>query len=242
MPSEKAIKSFWDKAAEENPYWYVSSRGDFEAERDLQEFWASGHSIWADIKRTTGYVPRPSDVVVEIGCGVGRLTRAIAPEVGRVIAFDISEKMLAIARSANLSNVEFRLAEGFALPGIADRSADFALAYCVFQHLPSQAALKSYLVEMNRVIKPGCAMAFTLSQRNWAVWLFPALRLRAYLREHLLNRGPKGVYRKEWIGIRPSPAAVSEISPLRLERVALDAGRILYFGRPEANRAPHGAS
>lgn len=236
MPSEKLIKSFWDKAAEENPYWYVSSRGDFDAKRDLNEFWASGHSIWADIKRTTGYAPKPNDVVVEIGCGVGRLTRAIASEVGAVIAFDISEKMLAIARGASLPNVEFRLAEGFALPGVADRSADFVLAYCVFQHLPSYDALESYLVEMNRVIKPGCTVAFTLSPRNWVFWLFPALRLRAYLREHLLHRGPKGVYRKEWIGIRPSASVLSQISPLRLQRTPLDAGRILYFGRP-ANTA-----
>ena len=31
---------------------------------------------------------------MEIGCGVGRLTRAIAPEVGIVFAFDLSAEML----------------------------------------------------------------------------------------------------------------------------------------------------
>lgn len=98
--NETSIKSFWNEAAETNPYWYVSSYGDYSAARNLDEFWASGRAIWTHIKRVTGYAPHSDDTVVEIGCGVGRLTRAIAPEVGRVIAFDISDSMLSIARQA----------------------------------------------------------------------------------------------------------------------------------------------
>lgn len=231
MPTETTIRSFWNRAAEENPHWYVSSYGRYDADRNLDEFWASGSTIWSDIKRVIGYTPESSDTVVEIGCGVGRLTRVIAPEVGRVMALDISEKMLAIARQANLPNVDFRVAQGFALPGIPDKSVNLSLGYCVFQHLPSLTALKSYLSEMHRVTKPGGTIAFTLTPRNWKTWLLPVLRLRAYLREHLSSGGPKGVYRKEWVGIRPSTSAVSGISPIQLQRRALDPGRILYFGR-----------
>lgn len=231
MSTEKTIRSFWNRAAEQNPHWYVSSYGSYDADRNLDEFWASGRTIWSDIKRVIGYTPESSDTVVEIGCGVGRLTRVIAPEVGRVIALDISEKMLAIARQASLPNVDFLLAQGFALPGIPDKSIDLSLGYCVFQHLPSRVALKSYLSEMHRVTKAGGMIAFTLTPRDWRTWLLPALRFRAYLREHFSRRGPKGVYRKEWVGIRPSASAVSGISPIHLQRQALDTGRILYFGR-----------
>jgi len=231
MPTEKTIRSFWNRAAEENPHWYVSSYGSYDADRNLDEFWASGGTIWSDIKRVIGYTPESSDTVVEIGCGVGRLTRVIAPEVGRVIALDVAEKMLAIAGQANLPNVDFRLAQGFALPGIPDGSVNLSLGYCVFQHLPSLLALKSYLAEMHRVTKAGGTIAFTLTPRNWKTWLLPALRVRAYLREHLSSGGPKGVYRKEWVGIRPRASAVLEISPVQFRRQALDAGRILYFGR-----------
>lgn len=230
MPSEQSIRSFWDQAAGENPYWYVSSYGSYGGERNLEEFWASGRAIWDDIKRLANYAPGTDDTVVEIGCGVGRLTRAIAPEVGRVIALDISEKMLAIARQANLPNVDFRAAEGFTLPGVPDNSVDLALGYCVFQHLPSLAALKSYLSEMHRVAKPGRTLAFTLSRRDWRVWLLPCLRVRAYLRERFSRGGPKGVYRKEWVGIRPSASAVRHLSPIPLQQRMLDANRILYFG------------
>jgi len=235
MPTERTIKSFWNRAAEQNPHWYVSSYGSYDADRNLDEFWASGRTIWMDVKRVTGYMPGSGDTVAEIGCGVGRLTRAIAPEVGRVIALDISEKMLAIAGQANLPNAEFKTAQGFALPDIRDNSVDLSLAYCVFQHLPTHAALKSYLAEMRRVTKAGGTIAFTLTPRNWRTWLLPALRVRAYLREHVSSGGPKGVYRKEWVGIRPSASAVSDMSPIRLERRALDPGRILYFGRRQRN-------
>jgi|SRR5580658_1028607 SAM-dependent methyltransferase len=231
MPTEQSIKSFWNRAADENPHWYISSYGSYDADRNLDEFWASGRTIWADIKRVTGYTPEPGDTVVEIGCGIGRLTRAIAPEVERVIALDISEKMLAIAQQANLPNVDFRTAQGFALPGIPDRSVNLSLGYCVFQHLPSLVALKSYLADMARVTKAGGMIAFTLAPRDWSTWLLPALRLRAYLRERFSSGGPKGIYRKEWVGIRPSTSEVSGISPVRFERRTLGAGRILCFGR-----------
>lgn len=231
MPSERSIKSFWNRAANENPYWYVSSYGAYDADRDLEEFWASGPAIWNDIKRATGYIPAVGDTVIEIGCGVGRLTRAIAPEVGRVIALDISERMLAIARQANLPNADFLTAEGFTLHGIPDESVDLALGYCVFQHLPSHTALKSYLTEMHRVTKREGIIAFTLVPRDWRAWLMPAMRVRAYFREHLSSGGPKGVYRKEWAGIRPTTSAVCAIAPIRLDHRRLDGDRMLYFGR-----------
>ena len=231
MATERTIKEFWDQAAEENPHWYISSYGQYGSDRNLDDFWASGRAIWSDIKRETGYAPNPRDTVIEIGCGIGRLTRAIAPEVGRVIALDISENMLSIAREANLPNVDFIEASGFSLPRIPDQSVEFALGYCVFQHLPSHAALGSYLAEMLRVTKPGGMIAFTLSPRDWKAWLLPLLRFRAYLRERIQTGGPKGIYKKEWVGIRPSTSTVYRTAPIRLNQCALDAGRILYFGR-----------
>jgi ubiquinone/menaquinone biosynthesis C-methylase UbiE len=147
---------------------------------------------------------------------------------------DISIKMLDIARQANLPNVDYRSVDGFALPEVPDRSADLALGYCVFQHLPSDAALKSYLHEMHRVTKPGGLIAFTLVPRNWTVWIMPVLRARAYLRERTstsMNRGPKGIYQREWAGIRPSAATVAALSPVLLERRFLEVERVLYFGR-----------
>jgi ubiquinone/menaquinone biosynthesis C-methylase UbiE len=100
MSTERTIKEFWNQAAEENPHRYISSYGSHGADRNLDEFWASGQAIWSDLRREIGYAPSPRHTVVEIGRGIGRLTCAIAPEVGRGIALDISENMLAMARES----------------------------------------------------------------------------------------------------------------------------------------------
>ena len=142
MSGLEASRQFWDEKARENPYWYVSSAGPYEG-RNLAEFWASGPKIWNDLKSASGYLPTPSDTVVEIGCGVGRLTRAIAPEVGKVFAFDLSAEMLTIARSSvEAANASFHRAETPALAEIADSSANAFVAYCVFQHLPDLDVLR----------------------------------------------------------------------------------------------------
>lgn len=224
----ESIRSFWDNAAKENPYWYVSSYGAYGATRDVSEFWKSGERIWTELKSATrcgGNAGR----VVEIGCGVGRLTRAIAPEAAFVDAFDISENMLNHAKGLALANVRFHLATGATLD-LPDRCADLILAYCVFQHLQSVEMLEQYIGEMARVAKKGGTIAFTLTPRDLSCYVLPILRLRAYLREKLFPSGPKGVYRREWVGIRPSVATVRSISPIPLQSISLTGGRLLFFG------------
>lgn len=234
MPTPETIRTFWDAKAEEDPFWFVSTCGAYGHPRNLDDFWESGRKIWQDIKREIGYVPAKSDCVVEIGCGVGRVTRAIAPEVGTVHSFDISEKMLCRARGLELPNVCFHLARGFDLHPLADQLADLVLAYCVFQHLPSNTALASYLREMARVAKPGAFIAFTLTPRTWHTLLIPLLRSRAWLRERILRNGPRGLHRKEWVGIRPRVNDVLGLAPVPLVLRTLHGDKWLFFGRTGA--------
>ena len=184
---------FWDAKAAENPYWYVSSYGPYD-ERNLAEFWQAGHRIWLDLRDAIGYLPTRRDVVIEIGCGVGRLTRAIAADVGHVHAFDISEGMLQVARRSGLSNATFRHGEGDSLAGVPSGAADLAIAYCVFQHLPSVAVLKRYLGEMTRVVKPGGRIVIMESQTLPAMFLpgHPSLERRIQEAESERSREEAG--------------------------------------------------
>jgi SAM-dependent methyltransferase len=231
MPTNlRTSRAFWDAKASENPYWYVSSFGSYD-EGDRTEFWDAGPRIWRDLRQAIGYAPRRDDVVVELGCGVGRLTRAIASDVGHVHAFDISDGMLAVARQAGLANATFHRGDGETLGGIASRTADLVIAYCVFQHLPSQAVLGGYLAEMVRVAKPGSLVAFTLSPRTWDDALRPVLRVKRWLRETIAPDGPRGLYQREWIGIRPRRDAVHALSPVALEFTPLHGDKWLFWGR-----------
>lgn len=230
MSGLEASRQFWDEKARENPYWYVSSAGPYEG-RNLDEFWASGPKIWSDLKAASGYQPKHGDAVVEIGCGVGRLTRAIAPEVGRVFAFDLSEEMLAIARSSvQAANATFDRAETPALTRIADSSVDAFVAYCVFQHLPGLTVLRGYFSTALRVLKPGGMLIFTMTPRTWRDSIAIALRARRWLVERRSTNGPRGLYRNEWYGIRPTLREIESLCPIKTRNILLHGDKWLFFG------------
>ncbi|TAN20806.1 MAG: class I SAM-dependent methyltransferase [Acidobacteria bacterium] len=230
MADLASSRRFWEEKAKENPLWYVSSYGSF-AHRDEAQFWDSGDRIWREIKRAVGYQPTATDTVVELGCGVGRLTRAIATEVTVCHAFDISETMLARAREGIGHGVEFHLAEGASLRPMGDGVADLVLAYCVLQHLPSETVLAANLSEMVRVVKPGGLIVFTTAPRGWRSRLLPLSRFKSVLMAAFRRTGPKGTYKKEWVGIRPSRARVERLCPVPLEFRALPGERWLYWSR-----------
>jgi ubiquinone/menaquinone biosynthesis C-methylase UbiE len=192
------------------------------------EFWASGVSIWKDIRVKIGYQPKPTDSVVEIGCGVGRLSRAMSSEVGRIDAFDISQQMLDIAQQAGLPSVKFHLSKGDDLQPLQDNSADLVLAYCVFQHLPSLDVLRNYIGEMARVAKPGSICAFTLTPRTWRDNFRPLMKLKGRIRD-LWSNGPKGLSVDEWIGIRPTVEQVRALSSWPMQVVSMGNERLLFW-------------
>lgn len=241
---ERAVarsRCFWERKAHENAYWYVSSFGPYEG-RDAAGFWNAGPKIWGDLKAALGFAPARTDVVVEIGCGVGRLTRAIAPEVGHLHALDLSQQMLAMARAYPFANVTFHQADGYSLRGLPGRSARLVLAYCVFQHLPSEQVLGHYLREMARVAQPAGLIAFTLTPRTWRDGLRPLTQLKRWLKERLRPDGPRDLYRPEWLGIRPRAERVHALSPIRLSQTILHGDKWLFYGlAPSEGGGPCGA-
>jgi SAM-dependent methyltransferase len=233
-------RRFWDAKALENPYWYVSNYGPYRA-RDLGDFWRAGLDIWAELKQAISYVPARADTLVEIGCGVGRLTHAIAADVGHVHAFDLSREMLAVARRRDLANVTFHHADGDSLRPLPAQSAEVVLAYCVFQHLPSTRVLERYLHEMVRVAKPSGIVTFTLSPRTWSDNVRPLIQAKAWMKERLGPGGPRGLYRRAWLGIRPRPSTVAGLCPIPLTVSTLHGDKWLFSGRiPAATRRAAG--
>ena len=92
---------------------------------------------------------------VEVGCGPGRMTAALAERFERVLGLDVSPVMVSRAREAvPLASVEFRAIAGERLEGVADRSVDALVCYLVLQHLPSVGHVRGYLREFGRVLAP----------------------------------------------------------------------------------------
>ena len=116
---------------------------------------ATGAEELAGLFGRLGADPR-GGVCVEVGCGPGRMTGALAERFDEVLALDVSPAMLERAR-ANVpaGNVEFRPVSGERLEGVDDGVADALVCYLVLQHLPSRAVIEAYLREFARVLAPG---------------------------------------------------------------------------------------
>src|SRR5438876_5275944 len=92
---------------------------------------ATGAAELAGLFGRLGADPR-GGVCVEIGCGPGRMTGALAERFDRVLAVDVSPAMLDLAREkVTAQNVEFRLVSGERLDPLEDGGADVILCYLV---------------------------------------------------------------------------------------------------------------
>lgn len=98
----------------------------------------------------------PKDEVLDIGCGLAHIARAIASEVTSVVAVDFSSVMVrrAIELSAGVENLSFLVGSIDAVP-VGDETFDKALAYSVLQYLPNITSVKLALRELWRVLRPG---------------------------------------------------------------------------------------
>ncbi|MGE0029024.1 MAG: class I SAM-dependent methyltransferase [Thermoleophilia bacterium] len=98
----------------------------------------------------------PQDVVLDVGCGVGRVARYVAPSCRRLLAADSSPQMLALARErigGEAPNISFVTVDGTRLP-VGDDAVDLVYSVLVLQHLEREHAF-AMLREIRRVLKRG---------------------------------------------------------------------------------------
>jgi SAM-dependent methyltransferase len=119
------------------------------------EFYAAGVSDWEDfVRHWRHYAPQLGGRCVEVGCGVGRITRCLEDAFDRLTALDVSADMIGRARAVTGDGVTFRQVDGAAIP-LGDAQADALFSVHVMQHLENQAVLEAYIAEMARVLRPG---------------------------------------------------------------------------------------
>ncbi len=154
----------WDERARENARHYVVT-GKQEWTDD--EFFSSGEltvkeEILTDmINICQGKEPGQMRVL-EIGCGAGRITRALSGLFGEVHAVDVSGEMVGKARAAlaDRPNAFVYQNNGKDLSVLGERAFDFAFSTIVFQHIPSYEVIESYVREVYRLLRPGALFKF----------------------------------------------------------------------------------
>ena len=187
MPSTDSDKQLekmqrdWDERARENARYYVNTERQDWTDDD---FFRSGERTVAEeiltdmINICQGKDPGQMRVL-EIGCGAGRVTRALAGRFGEVYGVDISGEMIrqATAALADRPNAHVRQNNGKDLAVLGDLVFDFAFSSIVFQHIPSREIVENYVREVHRLLRPGGLFKFqvqgdaTLSTSPDDTWL-----------------------------------------------------------------------
>ena len=122
----------------------------------------------------------PNQRWLDVACGPGIVTRALAGRVGEAVGVDITPAMLEKARAdaAGIANARFVLGDATALP-FPDGGFDGALTRFSLHHIPAPARV---LREMARVVVTGGYMAaadhLTSSETSAAAWHHDIERLR----------------------------------------------------------------
>jgi ubiquinone/menaquinone biosynthesis C-methylase UbiE len=140
--------------------WNAVSQNENQAKISV-----AGYTDESEFERTAEYTlevlqsrvgVKADDVVLEIGCGVGRMARILSPLCRRWIGGDVSENMLQHARQrvGDLDNVEFTVLNGWDLAPIDDASVDMVYCTVVFMHLDEWDRF-NYICEAMRVLRPG---------------------------------------------------------------------------------------
>lgn len=154
----------WDERARENARHFIATAN---ADWNEHEFYESGRlCVYHEVLTDLGNVcqkTNPKDMkVLEIGCGTGRMTRALAEVFGEVYAVDISGEMIDKGKRdlADVPNAYLFQNSGADLKVLGDVEIDFAFSYIVFQHIPSRQVIYNYAREVHRLLRPGGLFKF----------------------------------------------------------------------------------
>lgn len=112
---------------------------------------------WTANQVTQALDLQAGDTVLELGCGVGRIGRELAPDCAHWVGSDISPNMLKAAahRLSALDNVELAQLDRSGFQGLfADDSFDKAYSVAVFCHMDKED-LYLYLRDLHRIVRPG---------------------------------------------------------------------------------------
>lgn len=169
----------WERLGDSDPYWAVLTDPKGKDNKwNKMLFFQSGeaeiNNVFSKLKES--FIVITFDSALDFGCGVGRLSRALAKKFGKVIAVDVSSSMLNEARRANKQNenIEFLHNVSEDLKVIPGKSIDFLYSNIVLQHMPSNRQTV-FIREFCRVLHPWGILVFqTPSCRNlktWGGWL-----------------------------------------------------------------------
>jgi ubiquinone/menaquinone biosynthesis C-methylase UbiE len=155
-------KREWNSRCKENAYRYIVGKKVNEAEFD--------RSGKAEASELLSHLPTTIDewMVLDIGCGIGRLEKFLSDKFKEIHGVDVSDKMVSKGRERlkGHPNVFLHTCNGKDLSLFSDSMFDFIFSVGVFQHIQRKVVLNSYFKEAKRLLKPRGYFNFTVPYRR----------------------------------------------------------------------------
>lgn len=164
------VRKNWDTLGAEDPLWAVLTDDRYRGGRwDENTFFATGAEEIAGVVRDLDRLGKPErrGRCLDFGCGVGRVTQALAAHFESCDGVDIAPSMIAAARRLDRSGgrCSFHVNDAPDLALFPAQTFDFVYSNIVLQHMPAEAA-KAYVSEFLRVLAPGGLAMFEIPSEN----------------------------------------------------------------------------
>jgi spore maturation protein CgeB len=198
------MKSDWDRRVKHDyRFWMSDGRENDTA------MWESGRR---DLEIICSGIADPEEkVVLEIGCGVGRLLNAAVDKYWRVIGIDVSEEAISKAKELlpAYDTLQLITGNGVDLHPVPDNSVDLVISFASITSIPTDV-IANYLIEIHRVLKPtGVVRLQMYLGKEQPVRTTDTLHLRCYQRENLESAAALAGFEVEFIEQLELPFQIS---------------------------------
>ena len=157
---------FWERAAQADPLWAILSDPLMRGRKwNLQEFFGSGRREISLLEHQLKRLRRfpATRRALDFGCGVGRLSQALARLFEHVVGVDVSPTMVQLATRLNRQGaaVRYVVNDSSRLDGFDTGTYDLVYSDIVLQHVEPERAL-GYIAEFVRVLADDGVAVFQL--------------------------------------------------------------------------------
>ena len=152
------LQDTWKNFGTVSPHWSVLTQEKYKPhhiQNSESEFYDTGNhdfDFFQSILKKHDYTFKDK-VILDFGCGVGRLTKPCSEVSDKVYGMDISEPHLEIARN-NVPSANFFLVNGYKTLPKLPKKPNIIFSWMVLQHIRPKL-IEMYIVYLLRILSHG---------------------------------------------------------------------------------------